>query len=172
MVKYMHQVKEGDFMVGAAARYVTVHEDRAVGEVAEDIRQGINEMIAVRAVRWKIASNRRRVRLFGTRNWIGPGAAFAAHLSIRAHHEQTLIKFAGLNLTHRLDMLICVVGTTSCLRVEVVENLQSCDARRNHNAQDAAWDAQYGGTMALGVYKRKQDQLRKGLYSQHGKTAG
>ena len=112
----MYQVKEGDFMVGAAARYVTVHEDRAVGEVADDIRQGINEMIAIRAVCWKIAGNRRRVRLFGTRNWFGPGAAFAAHLSIRAHHEQTLMEFAGLNLTHRLDMLICVVGTTNCLR--------------------------------------------------------
>jgi hypothetical protein len=116
MVKHMYQVKEGDFMVGAAARYVTVHEDRAMEEVADDIRQGINEMIAIRAVRWKIAGNRRRVRLVGTRNWFGPGAAFAAHLSIRAHHEQTLMEFAGLNLTHRLDMLICVVGTTNCLR--------------------------------------------------------
>ena len=26
------------------------------------------------------------------------------------------MEFAGLNLTHRLDMLICVVGTTNCLR--------------------------------------------------------
>jgi hypothetical protein len=142
-----------------------------VGEVADDIRQGINEMIAIRAVCWKIAGNRRRVRLFGTRNWFGPGAAFAAHLSIRAHHEQTLMEFAGLNLTHRLDMLICVVGTTNCLRVEVVENLQSCDAHWDHDAQDAAWDAQYDGTMTFGVYKRKQDQLRKGLYPQHGKAA-
>ena len=44
-------------MVGAAARYV--HGDQAAGEVAEDIRQGIKEMIAfnvlpatAKAVRW------------------------------------------------------------------------------------------------------------------------
>ena len=52
MVEHMHQVKEGNFMVGAAARYVTVHE---------------------RSVCWK--SNRKRFRLFGARNWIGPGGS-------------------------------------------------------------------------------------------------
>ncbi len=64
-------------------------------------------------------------------------------------------------------MLICVVESTGYLRVGEVENLQLCDAHWEH---DAAWDAQYKGTMALGVYKRKQDQIRKGLYPRHGKA--
>jgi integrase len=321
MVRHKHQAKEGDVMVGAAARYV--HGDQAAGEVAEDIRQGIKEMIAfnvlpatAKAVRWTahnfpaisnteileaepafwqlgetkmrhvlmdasvqtaveagdghfpaVLPHRREGRLSSpaqlaaifdesilpaalqhtTRtgyhaSWKMVIAWAVAHdevasllpmsqLTLKAmtqellmvgcaagtirnvwsaiedrhrrfgylpplaiegefsrlaravgsvsgqpsrlifpigvHHVQMLMELAGLNLTQRRDMLICVVGTTGCLRVGEVENLQICDAHWEH---DAAWDAQYEGTMALGVYKRKQDQIRKGLYPRHGKA--
>jgi hypothetical protein len=42
-----------------------------------------------------------------------------------------------------------------------VSNVQICDCKFGH---DAAWNPIYQGTMALGVYKRKQAQVRKGLY--------
>jgi integrase len=86
---------------------------------------------------------------------------------IGQHHVQRLMELAGLTLTQRRDMLACVVGTVACLRVGEVANLQLCDGLWNH---DASWHSQYTGTMALRVYKRKQDQVRKGLYPRLGRA--
>jgi hypothetical protein len=86
---------------------------------------------------------------------------------VGVHHIQRLVEMAGLTLTQRRNMLICVVGTVACMRVSEVANLQLCDVRWNH---DAGWHAQYEGTMAIGIYKRKQDQTRKGLYPRVGRA--
>ena len=86
---------------------------------------------------------------------------------VGVHHVQRLVELIGLSLTQRRDMLICVLGTVACLRVGEVENLQLCDLRWGH---DAAWHSDYEGTMAVGVYKRKQDQVRKGLFPRVGSS--
>ena len=86
---------------------------------------------------------------------------------IGQHHIQRMMELAGLTLTQRRDMLACVVGTVACMRVSEVANMQLCDELWNH---DASWHSQYNGTMALRVYKRKQDQVRKGLYPRLGRT--
>ena len=84
---------------------------------------------------------------------------------IEVHHVQRLMELAGLTLTQKRDMLVCVLGTVSCLRVGEVENLQLCDLKRGH---DAALHTNYEGSMAVGVFKRKQDQVRKGLFPRVG----
>jgi integrase len=53
------------------------------------------------------------------------------------------------------------------MRVSEVANLQLCDGHWDHDAQ---WSAQYDGTMAVGIYRRKQDQSRKGLYPRIGRA--
>jgi integrase len=62
-------------------------------------------------------------------------------------------------------MLICVLGTVGCMRVSEVAQLQVCDLHWGH---DGAWHPQYTDTLAVGIYKRKQDQARKGLYPRVG----
>ena len=79
---------------------------------------------------------------------------------VGVHHVQHLLELAGLTLTQKRDMLICVLGTVACMREGGVSNLQLCYCRWNHDVQ---WSAVYDGTMALRIYKRKQDQVRKGL---------
>ena len=86
---------------------------------------------------------------------------------IGVHHVRDLLGLAGLTLTQRRDVFITVVGTTACLRVGEVSNVQICDCKFGH---DAAWSPIYQGTMALRVYKRKQDQVRKGLYPRIGRA--
>lgn len=83
------------------------------------------------------------------------------------HHVKDLLELAGLTLTQRRDVFITVLGTVACLRVGEVSNIQICDCKFGH---DAAWSPVYAGTMALLVYKRKQDQVRKGLYPRVGRA--
>ena len=86
---------------------------------------------------------------------------------VGVHHVKDLLELAGLTLTQRRNVFITVVGTVACLRVGEVSNLQICDCKFGH---DAAWSQIYQGTMALRVYKRKQDQVRKGLYPRIGRA--
>ncbi len=62
-------------------------------------------------------------------------------------------------------MLMCVLGTVMCLRVNEVDQLQFCDVLWGF---DAEFDSKYGNTIACRVYKRKQDTARKGLYPRAG----
>jgi hypothetical protein len=84
-------------------------------------------------------------------------------------HVRRLKELAGLTLTQRRGMLACVVGTVCCMCVCEVANPQLCDGDWGHDAQ---WSAQYRDdrTMAVGIYKRKQDQVRKGLCPRIGRA--
>ena len=84
---------------------------------------------------------------------------------IGTHHVQQLLELAGLSDTQTRDMLICVLGTVGCMRVSEVAQLQVCDLRWSH---DGAWHPRYANSLAVGIYKRKQDQARKGLYPRVG----
>lgn len=84
---------------------------------------------------------------------------------VGTHHVRALLELAGLTDTQTRDMLMCVLGTVCCLRVSEVSQLQMCDLMWSH---DAAWHPQYNNTLAVRVYKRKQDQARKGLYPRVG----
>jgi hypothetical protein len=46
---------------------------------------------------------------------------------IGVHHIQQLLELIRLTIIQRRDMLICVVGTVMCLRVNEVGQLQICD---------------------------------------------
>lgn len=84
---------------------------------------------------------------------------------IGTHHVQQLLELSGLSDTQPRDMLICILGTVGCKRVSEVAQLQVCDLHWNH---DGAWHPRYNNTLAVGTYKRKQDQTRKGLYPRIG----
>jgi len=86
---------------------------------------------------------------------------------VGVHHVKALLELAGLTDTQTRDMLVCVLGTVCCLRVGEVAQLQVCDLRWSH---DAAWHPRYNNTLAVGVYKRKQDQARKGLFPRAGEA--
>jgi hypothetical protein len=81
---------------------------------------------------------------------------------IGVHHIRSMLDLVGLTIVQRRDMLICVVGTVMCLRVNEVDQLQICDVMWY---LDAAFHAKYRNTFA---YKRKQDTARKGLYPRAG----
>jgi integrase len=84
---------------------------------------------------------------------------------VGSHHVRDLLELAGLSDTQTRDVLICVLGTTACMRVGEVSQLQFCDLLWGH---DSAWHTQYNNTLAVRIYKRKQDQARKGLYPRVG----
>jgi hypothetical protein len=86
---------------------------------------------------------------------------------IGVHHIQSLLDLVGLTIAQRRDMLICVVGTVMCLRVNEVDQLQICDVLWY---LDADFHAKYRNTFkfACRLYKRKQDTARKGLYPRAG----
>jgi hypothetical protein len=80
---------------------------------------------------------------------------------IGVHHIQRMLELVGLTVTQRRDMLMCVLGTVMCLRVNEVDQLQICDVIWN---LDDGFHAKYRNTFACRLYKRKQDTARKGLY--------
>jgi hypothetical protein len=84
---------------------------------------------------------------------------------IGVHHIRSMLELVGLTIAQRRDMLICVVGTVMCLRVNEVDQLQICDVIWY---LDAAFHAKYQNTFACRLYKRKQDTARKGLYPRAG----
>ena len=86
---------------------------------------------------------------------------------VGTHHVRALLELAGLTESQTRDVLACVLGTVCCLRVSEVAQLQVCDLKWDH---DAAWHPRYANTLAVGVYKRKQDQVRKGLYPRAGEA--
>jgi hypothetical protein len=86
---------------------------------------------------------------------------------IGVHHIRSMLELVGLTITQRRDMLMCVLGTVMCLRVNEVDQLQIrvCDVIWY---LDAAFHAKYQNTFACRLYKRKQDTARKGLYPRAG----
>ena len=86
---------------------------------------------------------------------------------VGTHHVRALLELAGLTNAQTRDVLACVLGTVCCMRVGEVAQLQLCDLKWNH---DAAWHPQYSNTLAVGIYKRKQDQARKGLFPRAGEA--
>jgi hypothetical protein len=84
---------------------------------------------------------------------------------IGVHHIQSMLELVGLTITQRRDMLMCVLGTVMCLRVNEVDQLQICDVIWY---LDAEFHAKYKNTFARRLYKRKQDTARKGLYPRAG----
>ena len=86
---------------------------------------------------------------------------------VGTHHVKAMLEMAGLTDSQTRDILMCVLGTVACLRVSEVAQLQVCDLRWSH---DAAWHPRYNNTLAVGVYKRKQDQIRKGLFPRVGEA--
>jgi hypothetical protein len=85
--------------------------------------------------------------------------------SIGLHHLKRLLELVGLTVCQERDVLACILGTVVCLRVVEVAFLQICDFLWDH---DAAFHEMYIGTVAVHVYRRKQDTARKGLYARVG----
>lgn len=86
---------------------------------------------------------------------------------IGIHHIKAMLQLVGLSPAQTRDILACTLGTILCLRVNEVALLQICDVLWDY---DAAWDPTFSGSAAVRVYRRKQDQRRKGLYPRIGKA--
>ena len=73
---------------------------------------------------------------------------------IGTHHVQSMLEFVGLTIAQRRGMLLCVLGTVMCLRVNEVDQLQICDVLWY---LDQNFHVKYKNTAACRIYKRKQD---------------
>jgi hypothetical protein len=84
---------------------------------------------------------------------------------IGVHHINQLLELGGLTLTRNLMMTI--VGTVMCMRVNEIDQLQICDVLWRF---DGDFHSRFSNTFACRIHKRKQDQARKGLYPRAGKA--
>ena len=98
--------------------------------------------------------------------------------------QPKLLKFPlGKPLVHRLlqmdgvteapyvvqrNVLATVLGVLCCARVSEIAALQACDVL--YNLDTLRGDAQYAGTAAIHICKRKNDALRKGLFPRLGRA--
>jgi hypothetical protein len=84
---------------------------------------------------------------------------------VGVHHVQQMLALGGLSLAQTRDVLMCVLGTVMCMRVNEVDQLQVCDVLWHF---DAGFHDRYVNSLAVRIYKRKQDTARKGLYPRAG----
>ena len=89
---------------------------------------------------------------------------------IGVHHIKRLLELVGLTECQERDVLVTVLGTVVCMRVVDSELtfLRVCDILWE---LDAAFHIMYLGTLAVHIYRRKQDTARKGLYARVGLAA-
>ena len=87
---------------------------------------------------------------------------------IGVHHIKRLLELVGLTECQERDVLVTVLGTVVCMRVVELTFLQVCDILWD---LDAAFHIMYLGTLAVHIYRRKQDTARKGLYARVGLAA-
>jgi hypothetical protein len=72
-----------------------------------------------------------------------------------------LMRLKGLTSAQNRNVLVTVLGTQLCCRVGELKRLQICDFIPGF---DAHFHPKYLGSAAFRIRKRKQDQLRRGLY--------
>ena len=80
---------------------------------------------------------------------------------VGAHHVRQLLSLVGLSRLELRSILVTVLGTAGCCRVEEVGNMQICDLLWE---LDAAYHDSLVGGLAIRIYRRKQDTGRFGLY--------
>jgi hypothetical protein len=93
------------------------------------------------------------------------GAPSKLLFPIGIHHLRRLLDLIGLMECQARDVLVCATGMALCCRVVEVTDFQICDMLWE---LDAGYDAAYAGTLAVHIYRRKQDTERKGLYPEIG----
>ena len=93
------------------------------------------------------------------------GAPSKLLFPIGTHHLRRLLELIGLTECQSRDVLVCATGMALCCRVVEITDFQICDMLWE---LDAAYDASYAGTLAVHIYRRKQDTARKGLYPRIG----
>jgi hypothetical protein len=71
---------------------------------------------------------------------------------IGVHHVKQMLELTALSPAQTRDVLMCVLGTVMCMRV------------------NEGFHPRFSNTLACRIYKRKQDQARKGLYPRAGKA--
>ena len=84
------------------------------------------------------------------------------------HHIKRLLGLVGLTTCRERDVLVTMLGTVVCMRVVELAYLQVCDILWD---LDAAFHVMYLGTLAVHIYRRKQDTARKGMYASVGLAA-
>jgi hypothetical protein len=93
------------------------------------------------------------------------GAPSKLLFPIGTHHLLRLLDLIGLTECQSRDVLVCATGMALCCRVIEVTDFQICDMLWK---LDAEYDESYAGTLAVHIYRRKQDKARKGLYPRIG----
>ena len=78
-----------------------------------------------------------------------------------------MLELTALSPAQTRDVLMCVLGTVMCMRVNEVDQLQICDVLWRF---DGGFHPRFSNTLACRIHKRKQDQARKGLYPRAGKA--
>ncbi len=88
---------------------------------------------------------------------------------ICVHHVKQMLEFTALLPVQTRDVLMCVLGTVMFMWVNEVDQLQisGCDVLWRFNG---GFHPRFSNKLACSIYKRKQDQARKGLYPRAGKA--
>ncbi len=86
---------------------------------------------------------------------------------IGVHHVKQMLELTAISPAQTRDVLMCVLGTVMRMRVNEVDQLKICDVLWRF---DGGFHPHLSNTLACRVYKRKQDQARKGLYPPAGKA--
>ncbi len=76
-----------------------------------------------------------------------------------------LLELCDLTLTQTRNLMMTIVGTVMCMRVNVLDQLKICDVLW---VLDMEFYPMHQNTFASRIYKRKQDTARKGLYPRAG----
>ena len=82
-------------------------------------------------------------------------------LPLKRSMLRRLMKLEGLTPAQNRNALITVLGTQLCCRVGEIKRLQVCDFLPGYDEQ---YSRRYKRAAAFRIRKRKQDQLRRGLY--------
>jgi hypothetical protein len=96
------------------------------------------------------------------------GAPKQLKFPIQKEHLHAILALEPATLRALRDQLATAVATVCCLRVGEVAALQLCDVWYDF---DACRSAQYKGTLAINIRKRKNDQTRKGHHPRIGRSA-
>ena len=86
---------------------------------------------------------------------------------IGVHHIGKMLELEDLTLTQTRNLMLTIVGTVMCMRVNELDQLQICDVLWRF---DGGFHPMYHNTFACRLYKRKQDTARKGLYPRAGRA--
>ncbi len=98
---------------------------------------------------------------------VASAKGMSSHLlfPIGVHHVNQQLELGDLTLTQTRNLMMMIVHTVMCMRVNEIDQLQICDILWG---LDMEFHPMYQNTFAFRIYKKKQDTARKGLFPRAG----